>query len=495
MRTKNKPRIRIILSLLLLSLLFLASPINTQAKTDKKTLQLMSIEITKSGIKITWNKVKGLEKINVYRLVTNVYDTTTSLPLYWTTTKSNVTSFTDKKVTTNKIYEYGITAYGKNGTVYDPPTILRYMFLKAPKAKKIENRTEGIYLQWGKSKDCHGYNIYRMKPGDKVYYYLNWVDNKTTSYIDKNVTPGTYYRYVITSFRDENWLSKEIDSPISKELAITRWQRTAPTPTPTPAPSTKSTYRALCVAGVNYVREQNLPECKEDGIIMRNMLRGMNYQTVTLFNDLTANQIKAQIADKLSSAKSNDVSLFYFSGHGNRDGLGCANDTFLYFSDLAAALNKLKGKVIVILDACESGGSITKSISEDAGDNTFAQNAIAAFRSVERPEASIAMGELRTSKFYVLASSAYYQSSYTYYSQTETGSYFTAGLVQGEGYRHGKTSWSGLLPADKNSDRKISLEEAYTYSRSRVNLFNADPKTPQDVQRYPINSSFTLFYK
>ena len=53
------------------------------------------------------------------------------------------------------------------------------------------------------------------------------------------------------------------------------------------------------------------------------------------------------------------MSLFFFSGHGTQDGSGeaiCCYDSDMYDTELNDILDNFNGKVVVIIDACHSGG-------------------------------------------------------------------------------------------------------------------------------------------
>jgi len=82
------------------------------------------------------------------------------------------------------------------------------------------------------------------------------------------------------------------------------------------------------------------------------------------------------IATAFSGADSDDVSYFYFTGHGiNESGVSylCPTDVSYYSllssyistNELESALNAIPGTKVVILDSCHSGGFIGKQIGEE----------------------------------------------------------------------------------------------------------------------------------
>lgn len=185
------------------------------------------------------------------------------------------------------------------------------------------------------------------------------------------------------------------------------------------------------------------------------------------------------------------------------------------FSELAAALSKIKGKIIVLIDSCNSGSAIYDGIhdanSDDASDisvintedyirkiNHYAVDAFAAAEeelinkgdSFFDSEDEANAGELRVSKFYVLTASRHDEMSW---SETNNGKdwhgLFTDTLMQGVG--NGKTS-----PADNNKDKMITLDELFDYISNKADnhkFTNNNVPYYQHVQAYPMDSSYVLF--
>ena len=90
---------------------------------------------------------------------------------------------------------------------------------------------------------------------------------------------------------------------------------------------------------------------------LRKMCR-TNY-TVTERTNLTAEGIRNAAASAFAEAGENDISLFYFSGHGDSDGSLVGSDmSTLTPSELRACLDGISGRKVVIIDACYSGNLI-----------------------------------------------------------------------------------------------------------------------------------------
>ena len=115
--------------------------------------------------------------------------------------------------------------------------------------------------------------------------------------------------------------------------------------------------------------------------------------------------------------------------------------------------------------------------------NTFAEmEAVSKYREM-----------VKENKFYVLTASEVFESSMDLTIGGQPGSAFTRGIVEGAGYKHGSTAYRGSMPADKDGNKRITLEEAYSYARSIVNSYASYFKATQRVLRYPANSSLTLY--
>ena len=64
-----------------------------------------------------------------------------------------------------------------------------------PEIKKLYNVTDGLCLTWKIVDNAETYRIYRRGAGERYWTYLETVSGDT--YIDKNVSSGSYYRYTV----------------------------------------------------------------------------------------------------------------------------------------------------------------------------------------------------------------------------------------------------------------------------------------------------------
>lgn len=271
-------------------------------------------------------------------------------------------------------------------------------------------------------------------------------------------------------------------------------------------------YRALLIGNYNYPGTiDDLGGPGNDIRVMASVLGKYHFSTAKKANQ-SASQIMSSIKSAFSSAAPNDVSLFYYSGHGDVAGnMGYLVGTDyggISMKELADALKKIPGKVIVILDSCFSGNAIAKNFNDGntswQGGISFEEAAVNAFAMADRSDggAFAKNGEFRNSKFLVLAAGAKNEETIDYAdSAGRCGGLFTRYFVQGTGYTFPYVNSLGNIPSDTNNDKKISVKEMYTYTRRNVEsvsqrLHNADPKLPvQHVTCYPYGSTSIILKK
>ena len=250
------------------------------------------------------------------------------------------------------------------------------------------------------------------------------------------------------------------------------------------------TYRALLI-GNTYGGD--LPGCDRDANSMASLLGTMTATTykVTTKLDVTASTIKSSIASAFSGAQSTDVSLFYYSGHGvsTSGSLVGTNSTYLSFSELRKALDKIPGDKIVILDSCYSGNAINKgSESEvtEADMEAYVNAAMEAFSNDEIEKS----GELASGRYYVMTACRKDQTSLSVSSNS--GKYVglcTYCFEQAGGWDELNSSRLSMS-ADSNGDKKITLNEAYNKTSALVKSIEPNGQVTRVNPEY---SSFVLF--
>lgn len=302
---------------------------------------------------------------------------------------------------------------------------------------------------------------------------------------------------------------------------------------------TVGTYRALLI-GNTYTGESNeLPGCDNDVDGMRTMLGRMTATpySVTVKKNIRAEEILSSISSTFGNASYNDVSLFYYSGHG-ANSLGADGNptsyhaalvgtfqTYVSIARLKTELDKIPGKKVIIIDACHSGQFIARDgtmtqVSSSAFNsqvvNLFANDeqlsgdvsrtavVLAAdgseLLSEEAPAFIDRAGDTNFAKsgYYVITACRSEEKSVsTGYDSNGDGKIdryfglFTYGLCYGNGWNLARNAAISSLNADLNKDSKVTLYEAYVYAKVMAQSHNPN----QTAQIWPENSAFVLWGK
>lgn len=254
-------------------------------------------------------------------------------------------------------------------------------------------------------------------------------------------------------------------------------------------------YRALLIGNSQYQSVDDLGSCAYDLGAMRSALTSgtVTYKKISSYSSLTRSGIQSAVNGVLTwGADDDDVTVFYYTGHGASSGLAgvdhsSSKDGVYPFSLLQSTLSGVPGKVIVLLDSCKSGGLINKS-AESAG--SFTDNAIAAFSGASGGLSSkaITSGE----KFHVIASSS--QSQYSY-AKTNLYGLSTWALCEAMGWSHNGPSAGNRLESlegDANGDLTVTVGEAYAFAAQAVGEELAKYNYTQDMKAYPEDGGLTL---
>ena len=254
-------------------------------------------------------------------------------------------------------------------------------------------------------------------------------------------------------------------------------------------------YRALLI-GQTYegnTEVENLEGPDNDVAALRLCLENFNTTPwqVTVEMNLTAQGILDAVASAFSGATADDVSLFYYSGHGisslNSETLGAlvGMSTYDYVtaSQLRAAMDLIPGRKVIIIDACYSGNFIpviarsARGYSAEAAPThvDFAESFIRTFSRRSRGAAS---GD----QYFIMTAAAADEESfeyeYTVNGQKRVVGLFTSTLCEGCGYNEVRQYYKSLS-ADANGNTVITFDEVYRYVQSRT------AGEDQTVQVYP----------
>lgn len=190
-------------------------------------------------------------------------------------------------------------------------------------------------------------------------------------------------------------------------------------------------------------------------------------------HNATKENILNGIASTFGEAKSDDVSYFYYMGHGGvKDGIPVVTPTETKFTletsitvhELESALSAISGIKVVFIESCHSGNFI------DRGQDNFNKIVINIFKQKTRDL-------INKENYQVLTSSKGEQYSWVH----GIWSYFCRALLLG----------CQELNADTDGDEVVDLTELYIYIQEWVTE-NLSQCKEQDVQIYPDNSTFPI---
>lgn len=252
------------------------------------------------------------------------------------------------------------------------------------------------------------------------------------------------------------------------------------------------TRRALCIGFDVYPTEADSidPVAQNSAQNMYNLFTKLGYANVVKAVNKQANsraKLKNYIDETFAGADEDDVSYFTLNCHGvirgGIHGFLIPKSDNVYFLDVntfASLFDDVKGTVVLMIDACGSGGLIEKSSSYDAEE--FANSVISAFGSEVQSRSS-----LTRPKFKVLCAAS--QDQLAFLKQLSDPNdyycYFTSAIALGcgEHFSYKDIDYSEA-PADANRDGAITLSE--------LKSFIADENTGSLVRTYPEEDDFHI---
>jgi uncharacterized protein YjdB len=269
-------------------------------------------------------------------------------------------------------------------------------------------------------------------------------------------------------------------------------------------------YRALCI-GVGDYLDVSVSDLESPGYNVNRIIQVLNsckfgseeieFTTIETLKDENATKtaIINGITSTFSGADENDVSYFYFSGHGSYTGVFATSyicptgldgsvASAISVDELESALSAIPGTKVVILDSCFSGGFIGKGKEEKviSKENltSFNDEIINVFSQAESKSL------LTTNQYKVLTASHYDQTSYENTGSHPKDGYpyaiFTAAFCLGCGYN------DGIYYADTDVNTKVSLEEEYNFIVAFEDVWFENVYYRQNVQVFPEDSNFTI---
>lgn len=497
---------------------------NRMVGSPMETPSFTGYEWTETGLKLTWDAIPGAMGYVIYRR--GFHETGYHKLMV---SENTATTYIDTTMKPGEVYYYFVYSFR-----LAQPQGWRCFSLKGdigmgvwlPKTTgltAVSAQENSVRISWAATEGANKYDVYiSTTPGGTPK--ANGRVSNAYGYHNSAVLGRTYY-YRVRPVR----IFSNGDVSVgdwSDELAYTHQE-------------TVGTYRALLI-GNTYTGESNeLPGCENDVDGMRTMLGRMTATpySVTVKKNIRAEEILSSISSTFGNASYNDVSLFYYSGHGansvGADGnptsyhaaLVGTFQTYVSIARLKTELDKIPGKKVIIIDACHSGQFIAR-------DGTVTQVSSSAFNSqvvnlfanddqlsgdVSRTAVVLAAdgSELLSEEAPAFidracdtnfAKSGYYvitacrseeKSVSTGYDSNGDGKIdryfglFTYGLCYGNGWNLARNAAISSLNADLNKDSKVTLYEAYVYAKVMAQSHNPN----QTAQIWPENSAFVLWGK
>lgn len=497
---------------------------NRMVGSPMETPSFTGYEWTETGLKLTWDAIPGAMGYVIYRR--GFHETGYHKLMV---SEDTATTYIDTTMKPGEVYYYFVYSFR-----LAQPQGWRCFSLKGdigmgvwlPKTTgltAVSAQENSVRISWAATEGANKYDVYiSTTPGGTPK--ANGRVSNAYGYHNSAVLGRTYY-YRVRPVR----IFSNGDVSVgdwSDELAYTHQE-------------TVGTYRALLI-GNTYTGESNeLPGCDNDVDGMRTMLGRMTATpySVTVKKNIRAEEILSSISSTFGNASYNDVSLFYYSGHG-ANSLGADGNptsyhaalvgtfqTYVSIARLKTELDKIPGKKVIIIDACHSGqfiardGTVTQVSSSAfnsqvvnlfanddqlSGDVSRTAVVLAAdgseLLSEEAPAFIDRAGETNFAKsgYYVITACRSEEKSVsTGYDSNGDGKIdryfglFTYGLCYGNGWNLARNAAISALNADLNKDSKVTLYEAYVYAKVMAQSHNPN----QTAQIWPENSAFVLWGK
>lgn len=497
---------------------------NRMVGSPMETPSFIDYEWTETGLKLTWDAIPGAMGYVIYRR--GFHETGYHKLMV---SEDTATTYIDTTMKPGEVYYYFVYSFR-----LAQPQGWRCFSLKGdigmgvwlPKTTgltAVSAQENSVRISWAATEGANKYDVYiSTTPGGTPK--ANGRVSNAYGYHNSAVLGRTYY-YRVRPVR----IFSNGDVSVgdwSDELAYTHQE-------------TVGTYRALLI-GNTYTGESNeLPGCDNDVDGMRTMLGRMTATpySVTVKKNIRAEEILSSISSTFGNASYNDVSLFYYSGHG-ANSLGADGNptsyhaalvgtfqTYVSIARLKTELDKIPGKKVIIIDACHSGQFIARDgtatqVSSSAFNsqvvNLFANDdqlsgdvsrtavVLAAdgseLLSEEAPAFIDRAGDTNFAKsgYYVITACRSEEKSVsTGYDSNGDGKIdryfglFTYGLCYGNGWNLARNAAISSLNADLNKDSKVTLYEAYVYAKVMAQSHNPN----QTGQIWPENSAFVLWGK
>ncbi len=497
---------------------------NRMVGSPMETPSFTGYEWTETGLKLTWDAIPGAMGYVIYRR--GFHETGYHKLMV---SEDTATTYIDTTMKPGEVYYYFVYSFR-----LAQPQGWRCFSLKGdigmgvwlPKTTgltAVSAQENSVRISWAATEGANKYDVYiSTTPGGTPK--ANGRVSNAYGYHNSAVLGRTYY-YRVRPVR----IFSNGDVSVgdwSDELAYTHQE-------------TVGTYRALLI-GNTYTGESNeLPGCDNDVDGMRTMLGRMTATpySVTVKKNIRAEEILSSISSTFGNASYNDVSLFYYSGHG-ANSLGADGNptsyhaalvgtfqTYVSIARLKTELDKIPGKKVIIIDACHSGQFIARDgTATQVSSSAFNSQVVNLFANADQLSGDVSRtavvlaadgsellseeapafidraddANFAKSGYYVITACRSEEKSVsTGYDSNGDGKIdryfglFTYGLCYGNGWNLARNSAISSLNADLNKDSKVTLYEAYVYAKVMAQSHNPN----QTAQIWPENSAFVLWGK
>lgn len=312
------------------------------------------------------------------------------------------------------------------------------------------------YIGSFKDGKAHGEGICYYSSGDK--YVGEWANHAfngqgTLTKKDGNIFKGIWQRGKLVIADKDN----KVKANIKKQEAVTSESDKA-------IKVEKPKVYAVIVGVARYLHMQSLNYTDDDAYRMYAFLKSPqggalpDSQVVILIDESATRGKVIKAMDKVfQKANENDMILFYFSGHGEKEGLLPIDyngyDNVLEHKTIKKKLNQSKAKYkLCITDACYAG-TMEETLNEKAK-KTESQRISDLYKQLDKN-----------------VSLALFMSS-----QAQETSVENAGLRQGIFSHFLLRALKG--EADKNKDKMVTLAEVYKFVQGNVKFYTSQYQTP-----------------
>ena len=362
------------------------------------------------------------------------------------------------------------------------------------KAWAINDSTIRVY--WDKVSNAEYYHVYYSDEYDGKYYpFLNDSDDLYKFYWSEDYCfEDPYNEPNSTTYYKVKSVGKGIASDFSDIVFATTSNSS----------NDNVTYRSLIVGNSNYEGDEYLSGPQYDVENMRELFikaklgqMDSSFSSINDQMDLNKSQILREISNTFKDADYDDVSYFYFSGHGTVDPRtntayivpldATYQKDYISVHELEAALSNIRGTKVVIIDACFSGGFIDKSSDGETTEGSSKEINLEDMHQIFNEEVEKAFGDsngmeikqrayLNSNQYKVLTSANGGETSLDF----GYGGEFTLYFLEACGFFD-----DDRMQADCNGNNIISLDEIYTYCEKNVR--------GSQVQVFPKYSDFEIF--